>query len=104
MALRQAQEAVKAAIAAGHLLIEVDLPTGGRLSGVSGDSEGQREMNELSAGTCFCVSSVTKQYCMLRNCGLGIIMNGLRPVAYLRMDQNHVELHVSVFSADVLRP
>lgn len=45
-ALRQAQEAVKSAIADGHLLIEVDLPTGGRLAGVSGDSEGQREMNE----------------------------------------------------------
>ena len=48
MALRQAQEAVKAAIADGNLLIEVDLPIGGRLCGVSGDTEGQREMNELS--------------------------------------------------------
>ena len=39
-AIRQAQDAVKAAIADGHKLIEVDFPTGGSLVGVSGESEG----------------------------------------------------------------
>ncbi|GAX83064.1 hypothetical protein CEUSTIGMA_g10490.t1 [Chlamydomonas eustigma] len=43
-ALRQAQEAVKAAVLDGHKILEVDFPVGG-LTGVQGDGEGQTEMN-----------------------------------------------------------
>lgn len=43
-AVRQAQEAVKAALADGLKLIEVEFPTSG-LDSVSGDGEGQNEMN-----------------------------------------------------------
>ncbi|KAG1676213.1 hypothetical protein FOA52_006430 [Chlamydomonas sp. UWO 241] len=42
--LRQAQGAVKAAIADRHEIIEVDFPVGSLL-GVAGDGEGQNEMN-----------------------------------------------------------
>ena len=44
MAIRQAQEAVKQAIADGHAIIEVDFPVTS-LNGVNGDGEGQNEMN-----------------------------------------------------------
>lgn len=43
-AMRQAQEAVKAAIADGHKVLEVEFPVGS-LWGVQGDGEGQTEMN-----------------------------------------------------------
>eukprot|EP00198_Chlamydomonas_reinhardtii_P009381 XP_001698718.1 predicted protein [Chlamydomonas reinhardtii] len=44
MAMRQAQEAVKAALADGAKLVEVEFPST-TLSSVSGDGEGQNEMN-----------------------------------------------------------
>ncbi|KAG2451997.1 hypothetical protein HYH02_003039 [Chlamydomonas schloesseri] len=44
MAMRQAQEAVKAALADGAQLVEVEFPST-TLSSVSGDGEGQNEMN-----------------------------------------------------------
>lgn len=43
-AVRQAQEATKAAVADGHKLIEVEIPSSG-LTSVAGDGEGQNEMN-----------------------------------------------------------
>ncbi|KAG2500362.1 hypothetical protein HYH03_001936 [Edaphochlamys debaryana] len=43
-AMRQAQEAAKAAVAAGAPLVEVEFPST-TLTGVSGDGEGQNEMN-----------------------------------------------------------
>jgi len=47
-AIRQAQEACKAALADGHKLIEVEIPSSS-LTSVAGDGEGQNEMN-LSMG------------------------------------------------------